>query len=240
MSARCGALDGWPGLGEAAHRAHTVRFTPPPRPSRRPPTSAAPTRSRTARGRSRRSPGGAPARRRPPARPRLPSPARNGRPAAHSAQLPGLWLPNLPPTHLPPTLPHASDWVPVGRRRVGSATRLQHGLGWVGRAQICVWSVPAGACGLPPEAAALFLSLSAASLPFSIVVAPSVEAADGLRRTSTRRIRVGGSGRRGEALVGAQRRARDGRGAPPPEPAPPPKRRNGQPFSETSRRFGAV
>ena len=34
---------------------------PPPRPGRRPPTSAAPTRSRTARGRSRRSPGGAPA-----------------------------------------------------------------------------------------------------------------------------------------------------------------------------------
>ena len=195
---------------------------PTPRPplGRRPPTSAAPTRSRTARGRSRRSPGGAPARRRPPARPRLPSPARNGRPAAHSARLPmAPAAQSLPPAHLPPALPHASDWVPVGRRRTGPAAQLQHGLGWVGRAQICVWSVPAGACGLPPEAAALFLSLSAASLPFSVVAAPPVEAADGLSRPGVAElgwVGLDGSGRRwlgrkGEREMGEERHRRSRR-----------------------------
>ena len=132
---------------------------------------------------------------------------------------PWLRLPNLPPSHLPPALPHASDWVPVGRRRAGSATRLQHGLGWVGRAQICVWSVPAGACGLPPEAAALFLSLSAASLPFSVVVAPPVEVVDGLRRPGVAElgwVGLDGSGRRwlgrkGEREMGEERHRRSRR-----------------------------
>ena len=147
---------------------------------------------------------------------------------------------NLPPAHLPLALPRASDWVPVGRRWARPAARLRNALGWVGRARIFVWSVPAGASGLPPEAAALFLSLSAASLPFSVVAAPPVEAVDGLSRPGVAELGWVGLDGSGGALVGAQRRARDGRGAPPPEPAPPPKRRNGQPFSETGRRFGAV
>ena len=176
MSARCGALDGWRGLGEAAHRAHTVRFTPPPRPSRRPPTSAAPTRSRMAWGPCQSSPGGAPTRHRPPTRPRLPSLAHNGRPAARPARLPtghcsGCPI-NLPPAHLPLALPRASDWVPVGRRWARPVARLRNALGWVGRARIFVWSVPAGASGLPPEAAALFLSLSAVPPPSPAVPAP--------------------------------------------------------------------
>lgn len=132
---------------------------------------------------------------------------------------PLLRLPNLPPAHLPPALPHASDWVPVGRRRAGPAAQLQHGLGWVGRAQICVWSVPAGACGLPPEAAALFLSLSAASLPFSVVAAPPVEVADGLSRPGVAElgwVGLDGSGRRwlgrkGEREMGEERHRRSRR-----------------------------
>ena len=116
--------------------------------------------------------------------------------------------------------------------------QLQYGLGWVGRAQICVWSVPAGACGLPPEAAALFLSLSAASLPFSVVPAPPVEAVDGLSRPGVAElgwVGLDGSGRRWLGRKGEREM-----GGAPPEPAPPPKRRNGQPFSEPSRRFGAL
>jgi len=157
----------------------------------------------------------------PPARPPALALSRAQRPAG------GPWLrlptapaaqsaPNPPP---PPAVPHASDWVPVGRRRAGSATRLQHGLGWVGRAQICVWSVPAGACGLPPEAAALFLSLSAASLPFSVVVAPPVEAADGMKRPGVAElgwVGLEGSGRRwlgrkGEREMGEERHRRSRR-----------------------------
>ena len=199
MSARCGALDGWRGLGEAAHRAHTVRFTPPPRPSRRPPTSAAPTRSRMAWGPCQSSPGGAPTRHRPPARPRLPSLAHNGRPAAHPAR-----LPNLPPAHLPLALPRASDWVPVGRRWARPAARLRNALGWVGRARIFVWSVPAGASGLPPEAAALFLSLSAVPLPSPAVPAPSCRAGRWPGSPRRRRLRVGGSGRLRQVLFGAR------------------------------------
>ena len=86
---------------------------------------------------------------------------------------PLLRLPNLPPAHLPLALPRASDWVPVGRRWARPAARLRNALGWVGRARIFVWSVPAGASGLPPEAAALFLSLSGVHLPFSAVAASS-------------------------------------------------------------------
>ena len=85
---------------------------------------------------------------------------------------PLLRLPNLPPAHLPLALPRASDWVPVGRRWARPAARLRNALGWVGRARIFVWSVPAGASGLPPEAAALFLSLSAVPPPSPAVPAP--------------------------------------------------------------------
>ena len=85
---------------------------------------------------------------------------------------PLLQLPNLPPAHLPLALPRASDWVPVGRRWARPAARLRNALGWVGRARIFVWSVPAGASGLPPEAAALFLSLSAVPPPSPAVPAP--------------------------------------------------------------------
>ena len=141
MSARCGALDGWRGLGEAAHRAHTVRFTPPPRPSRRPPTSAAPTRSRMAWGPCQSSPGGAPTRHRPPARPRLPSLAHNGRPAAHPARLPTApgpavhWLPICPqPTCPSPSRAHLTGCrLAAGGpdRRRGSETPLA-GLGGPG------------------------------------------------------------------------------------------------------------
>ena len=135
-------------------------------------------------------------------------------PAAH-----GSGCPICPQPTCPPALPHASNWVPVGHRWAGSAARLQHGLGWVGRAQICVWSVPAGACGLPPEAAALFLSLSAASLPFSVVVAPPVEVVDGLRRPGVAElgwVGLDGSGRRwlgrkGEREMGEERHRRSRR-----------------------------
>ena len=112
---------------------------------------------------------------------------------------PLLQLPNLPPAHLPLALPRASDWVPVGRRWARPAAQLRNALGWVGRARIFVWSVPAGASGLPPEAAALFLSLSAASLPFSVVAAPPVEDADGLSRPGVAElgwVGLDGSGRR--------------------------------------------
>ena len=135
------------------------------------------------------------------ARPRLPSLACN-RSAALAHTRPGcplLRLPNLPPAHLPPALPHASDWVPVGRRRVGPAEQPRHGLGWVGRAQICVWSVPAGACGLPPEAAALFLSLSGVHLPFSAVAASSAGPGGSPGRSGVADlgwVGLGGSGRR--------------------------------------------
>ena len=89
-------------------------------------------------------------------------------PAAHCSGCPI----NLPPAHLPLALPRASDWVPVGRRWARPAARLRNALGWVGRARIFVWSVPAGASGLPPEAAALFLSLSAVPPPSPAVPAP--------------------------------------------------------------------
>ena len=111
---------------------------------------------------------------------------------------PLLRLPNLPPAHLPLALPRASDWVPVGRRWARPAARLRNALGWVGRARIFVWSVPAGASGLPPEAAALFLSLSAVPLPFPAVAAPSAGLGDGLGRSGVAdlgRVGLGGSGR---------------------------------------------
>ena len=87
------------------------------------------------------------------------------------------------------------------------------------QARIFVWSVPAGASGLPPEAAALFLSLSAASLPFSVVLAPPVEAADGLSRPGVAElgwVGLDGSGRRwlgrkGEREMGEERHRRSRR-----------------------------
>ena len=117
---------------------------------------------------------------------------------------PLLRLPNLPPAHLPLALPRASDWVPVGRRWARPAARLRNALGWVGRARIFVWSVPAGASGLPPEAAALFLSLSAVPLPSPAVPAPSCRAGRWPGSPRRRRRRVGGSGRLRQVLFGAR------------------------------------
>ena len=117
---------------------------------------------------------------------------------------PLLRLPNLPPAHLPLALPRASDWVPVGRRWARPAARLRNALGWVGRARIFVWSVPAGASGLPPEAAALFLSLSAVPLPSPAVPAPSCRAGRWSGSPRRRRLRVGGSGRLRQVLFGAR------------------------------------
>ena len=117
---------------------------------------------------------------------------------------PLLRLPNLPPAHLPLALPRASDWVLVGRRWGRPVAQLWRGLGWVGRAQICVWSVPAGASGLPPEAAALFLSLSAVPLPSPAVPAPSCRAGRWPGSPRRRRLRVGGSGRLRQVLFGAR------------------------------------
>ena len=241
MSARCGALDGWRGLGEAAHRAHTVRFTPPPRPSRRPPTSAAPTRSRMAWGPCQSSPGGAPTRHRPPTRPRLPSLAHNGRPAAHPARLPT--APAAQSICPQPTCPSPSRAHLTGCRLAAGGPDRRHGsetplAGLGGPGSLCGASllVPLGCLPRQQRFSCLFSR-------FSAVFRRCSAACRGRRWSESprrRRIRVGVPGRLGEALVGAQRRARDGRGAPPPEPAPPPKRRNGQPFSETSRRFGAV
>ena len=111
---------------------------------------------------------------------------------------PLLQLPNLPPAHLPLALPRASDWVPVGRRWARPAARLRNALGWVGRARIFVWSVPAGASGLPPEAAALFLSLSGVHLPFSAVAASSAGPGGSLGRSGVADlgwVGLGGSGR---------------------------------------------
>ena len=111
---------------------------------------------------------------------------------------PLLRLPNLPPAHLPLALPRASDWVPVGRRWARPAARLRNALGWVGRARIFVWSVPAGASGLPPEAAALFLSLSGVHLPFSAVAASSAGPGGSLGRSGVADlgwVGLGGSGR---------------------------------------------
>ena len=105
---------------------------------------------------------------------------------------------NLPPAHLPLALPRASDWVPVGRRWARPAARLRNALGWVGRARIFVWSVPAGASGLPPEAAALFLSLSGVHLPFSAVAASSAGPGGSLGRSGVADlgwVGLGGSGR---------------------------------------------
>ena len=112
---------------------------------------------------------------------------------------PLLRLPNLPPAHLPLALPRASDWVPVGRRWARPAARLRNALGWVGRARIFVWSVPAGASGLPPEAAALFLSLSGVHLPFSAVAASSAGPGGSPGRSGVAYlgwVGLGGSGRR--------------------------------------------
>ena len=111
---------------------------------------------------------------------------------------PLLRLPNLPPAHLPLALPRASDWVPVGCRWARPAARLRNALGWVGRARIFVWSVPAGASGLPPEAAALFLSLSGVHLPFSAVAASSAGPGGSLGRSGVADlgwVGLGGSGR---------------------------------------------
>ena len=111
---------------------------------------------------------------------------------------PLLQLPNLPPAHLPLALPRASDWVPVGRRWARPAARLRNALGWVGRARFFVWSVPAGASGLPPEAAALFLSLSGVHLPFSAVAASSAGPGGSLGRSGVADlgwVGLGGSGR---------------------------------------------
>ena len=140
---------------------------------------------------------------------------------------PLLRLPNLPPAHLPLALPRASDWVPVGCRWARPAARLRNALGWVGRARIFVWSVPAGASGLPPEAAALFLSLSAVPLPSPAVPAPSCRAGRWRGSPRRRRLRVGGSGRLRQVLFGARSRVQSRLGGGRAVPPPPPKRRNG-------------
>ena len=119
---------------------------------------------------------------------------RHVRPGSHCSGCPI----NLPPAHLPLALPRASDWVPVGRRWARPAARLRNALGWVGRARIFVWSVPAGASGLPPEAAALFLSLSGVHLPFSAVAASSAGPGGSLGRSGVADlgwVGLGGSGR---------------------------------------------
>jgi hypothetical protein len=125
-------------------------------------------------------------------------------PAAHCSRPCSALAANLPPAHLPLALPRASDWVPVGCRWARPAARLRNALGWVGRARIFVWSVPAGASGLPPEAAALFLSLSAVPLPSPAVPAPSCRAGRWPGSPRRRRLRVGGSGRLRQVLFGAR------------------------------------
>ena len=117
---------------------------------------------------------------------------------------PLLQLPNLPPAHLPLALPRASDWVPVGRRWARPAARLRNALGWVGRARIFVWSVPAGASGLPPEAAALFLSLSGVHLPFSAVAASSAGPGGSLGRSGVAGLGWGGLGGSGRCCLGRE------------------------------------
>ena len=125
-------------------------------------------------------------------------------PAAHCSRPCSALAANLPPAHLPLALPRASDWVPVGCRWARPAARLRDALGWVGRARIFVWSVPAGASGLPPKAAALFLSLSAVPLPSPAVPAPSCRAGRWPGSPRRRRLRVGGSGRLRQVLFGAR------------------------------------
>ena len=113
---------------------------PPPRPGRRPATSAAPTRSMTARGPSQSSPGGATARRRSPARPRLPSLARNGRPAAHSGPAAHCSRCPICPQPTCPSPSHAhliGCWLVAG----GADRRRSSGAAWAGSGG------PRSACG---------------------------------------------------------------------------------------------